>query len=69
MNWSGIYFILLGLLCLFFPGLIIFGYGLNYFMDYFVTGFLILCCLILIMLGIDFTKTSQSVQKTQEKLE
>jgi len=51
MNWFGLYPILLGILCLFFPGLIVFGYGAKGF-DWFVVIFLTSICLYLVLMGV-----------------
>ena len=41
-----------GILCLFFPGLIIFGFGLEHWMDYVMVVFLTSICVFIIYLGV-----------------
>jgi len=51
IEWLGMYSIILGTICLFFPALIMFGYGAEGF-DWFVVVFLSSICVLLILFGI-----------------
>lgn len=51
----GLLLIVSGLSCLFFPGLIVFGYGAEGF-DWVVVSFLVVLCILIIIMGLKVMK-------------